>query len=139
MAAVNDAPESYTYRNMIARCYNEKHPSYKDYGGRGIRVCDRWLQSYSNFINDIGARPSKKHQLDRMNNDGDYSPDNCKWSTSQKNNNNRRNTIYIEYKGETATIAEWCRRLSLDRNAIYQRYIHGDRGDKLFRPIKRKV
>ena len=79
------------YQNMKHRCYNENNTKWEHYGGRGIKVCDRWLgeDGVVNFINDMGERPIG-HTLDRINNDGDYEPSNCKWSTYKEQNKNRR-------------------------------------------------
>lgn len=79
--------EKMTWFNMLARCYNPKNPGYSKYGGRGIKVCDRW-DTYDNFLTDMGTKPSEALSLDRINNDGDYSPENCKWSTVREQNNN---------------------------------------------------
>jgi hypothetical protein len=76
---------------MKARCLNVQHPNYHQYGGRGIKVCDRWLNSFENFLNDVGIKPTKKHTLDRINNDGNYEPGNCRWVTIQQQQVNRRN------------------------------------------------
>lgn len=76
--------------NMKSRCYNKKNRSYKDYGGRGIKVCDRWLNSFETFKEDVGKRPTPKHSIDRMDNNGDYGPNNVKWSTMKEQANNRR-------------------------------------------------
>lgn len=87
-----------SYDNMITRCYNPKHGSYKDYGGRGIKVCDRWLEGdgkgFLNFLEDLGSPPSEKHSLDRIDYDKGYFPDNCRWSTQSKQvyNQHRRST-----------------------------------------------
>lgn len=80
-----------TYQGMKHRCYNENNTKWVHYGGREIKVCDRWLgeNGVVNFINDMGERP-KGTTLDRINNDGDYEPSNCKWSTYKEQNNNRR-------------------------------------------------
>lgn len=86
--------EHTAWRNMRQRCTYRKHRSWKDYGGRGITVCARWLgpDGYAHFLADMGRKPSPDHSLDRFpNNDGDYSPDNCRWATrSQQQNNTRR-------------------------------------------------
>jgi hypothetical protein len=69
---------------MKARCGKSNHPNWENYGGRGIKVCDRWLESYENFLADMGRRPSSKHSIDRVNNDGPYSKDNCRWATPKE-------------------------------------------------------
>lgn len=95
-----------TWYHMIERCYNKDHISYKNYGARGIKVCDRWLESFDNFIDDVGERP-KGMTLDRIDFNDDYTPKNCKWSTYKEQANNRRNNRSISYNGETKTLSEW--------------------------------
>jgi hypothetical protein len=83
-------PEYWAWKAMKQRCYNPKHPKFKDYGKRGIVVCRRWRESFEDFFADMGPRPPG-HQLERSNNDGDYKPRNCKWATrSQQQRNTRR-------------------------------------------------
>lgn len=83
-------PEYESWTCMKNRCFNPKRKSFKDYGGRGIRVCARWLNSFENFLADMGRRPGPGYSIDRKNNDGDYEPGNCRWATSEEQNNNRR-------------------------------------------------
>lgn len=78
------------WKNMVYRCYNNNSINYHSYGGRGIKVCERWLESFDNFYEDMGERPSSKHQLDRINNNDNYKPDNCRWILAHQNANNRR-------------------------------------------------
>lgn len=87
---MSKSPEYKAYYNMIKRCYYENDNRYSDYGGRGIKVCPRWLSSFENFVTDMGAKPSKKHSIDRIDVDGDYSPDNCRWATVEEQERNKR-------------------------------------------------
>lgn len=88
---INDHPLYSIWNMMKQRCYNSKHTAYPLYGGRGIRVCKRWLDSFQNFINDVGERPSLKHTIDRYpDKDGDYEPTNFRWATWHEQNLNRR-------------------------------------------------
>lgn len=83
-------PEHIAWLSMKSRCKNPKHPRYKDWGGRGIKVCDRWNKSFSAFLQDVGFRPSDEYSIDRIDNDGNYEPGNVKWSTVQEQTHNRR-------------------------------------------------
>lgn len=87
----NRLPENGIWRGAINRCYNKKCDKYRYYGGRGIKVCERWINSFENFLEDLGRRPSSKHWIERKNPDGDYEPENCCWSTISDQQQNRRN------------------------------------------------
>jgi hypothetical protein len=109
------SPEYNAWQNMIQRCYNSKHPSWKIYGERGITVCDDWiggqgkLDGFECFLRDMGRRPTPNHTLDRENNDLEYSQRNCRWATRCENQNNRRNTMFVEFRGQRMAIAEAAR------------------------------
>ncbi len=87
------SPEYKVYRMMLSRCYNPNTDAFKYYGARGIKVCNRWLHSFINFYQDMGERPSSNYQIDRENNNKDYSPDNCSWVTVAVNAQNRRSNV----------------------------------------------
>lgn len=105
---------------MKQRCLNVKHKSYAIYGGRGIKICDRWLESFEDFLADMGERPEGM-TLDRIDVDGDYTPGNCRWATSETQSNNRTNNRLVEYRGVTQTLAKWARELGISRQALRYR------------------
>ena len=90
---ISGTPEYNSWNNMIQRCYNKNDIGYLNYGGRGITVCDKWLNSIENFIEDMGPRPSDDHSLDRINNNGNYELSNCRWATITEQNRNKRDTV----------------------------------------------
>lgn len=103
---------------MRERCGNPNNPNYSAYGGRGIYVCERW-QIFENFLADMGERPSPQHSIDRINNDGPYSPDNCRWVGSIKEQrSNCRDNRYLTYQGETLIVSEWARRTGIDVDTL---------------------
>ena len=105
--AVIRTPEYETWSGIKKRCYNQNCKDYKHYGAKGVTVCDRWINSYSLFLQDMGRRPSPRHSIDRIDTRGNYSPDNCRWATISTQSSNRTNNVYIEYKNETKTLTEW--------------------------------
>jgi hypothetical protein len=102
-------PEYYVWQAMVARCVNPKIRMYPHYGGRGITVCERWLK-FENFLEDMGNRPSDDHSLDRIENDKGYEYGNCRWAVPEVQQNNRRNTVFVEYNGERLPLAEVVRK-----------------------------
>jgi len=122
---------------MRCRCYNENDKGYKNYGARGIKVCARWLESFENFIADMGHKPTPKHSIERMNNNGDYCPENCKWGTRKEQNSNRRNTRRLEYNGENLTVAEWSEKTGMQYETILSRVKKGwSPSDIIGKPVR---
>ena len=97
------------WNSMLERCYNKNNHAWADYGGRGITVCAQWQGDggFERFLADMGSRPSSDYTLDRRDNDGNYEPENCKWSTRKEQARNRRTSRIIEHEGCKATVAEW--------------------------------
>jgi hypothetical protein len=89
---MNLSPEHKAWQKMKERCYYPKSAGFKYWGGRGITVCDRWRDSFQNFIDDMGPKPSSQHSLDRINNEGHYEPGNCRWATHLEQRHNRRDS-----------------------------------------------
>lgn len=111
------------WQQMIARCRYPQHPRFADYGGRGITVCDRWFESLTNFIDDMGRRPSEAHSLDRIDNDLGYSPANCRWATREEQGRNRRNNIKLTVDGETAPLSVWAERTGIPYVTLRHRLV----------------
>ena len=102
--------------NMKDRCYNKKSKEYKNYGDRGIKVCNRWMK-FENFYKDMGKKPVKK-SLDRINNNNNYKPNNCRWATRKEQNNNKRNNYLLTFNNKTMTIAEWSDKLDINYSTL---------------------
>ena len=109
----------WVWGDMVGRCTNPNHAAFENYGGRGIAVCGRW-RLFENFSQDMGTRP-EGGMLDRKNNDGNYEPNNCRWSTRKEQNSNRRNCIYVDCDGERVTLREYCRRKDIKYRPIVKR------------------
>lgn len=115
--------EWYTWSGMSARCYNPNSASYGRYGGRGIRVCDRWRgkNGFRNFYEDMGKRPSDKHSINRIDNDGNYTLKNCEWATDTEQANNKSSNRRLTLGDETHTLTEWARIKSTKPHVFYNR------------------
>lgn len=111
--------------HMKNRCGNPNNPRFNDYGGRGIKVCDRWLHSFENFLEDMGEKPSPKYSLDRIDVNGDYCPENCRWADDKTQANNTTRNVYIEYNGVKKTAKEWEDELGIHAKTIIWRYNQG--------------
>jgi hypothetical protein len=114
-----------TWLGIISRCYNPKCDSFANYGGRGIRVCVRWLHSFENFLADMGPKPGPHHSVERADCDGDYSPENCRWATPLEQSRNTRRNRRLTINGETLCLAEWAERVGLNRNTLQKRLASG--------------
>ena len=120
-----ETPEYRCYKSIKTRCYNTKYKQYDDYGGRGIRVCQRWLDSYLNFLEDMKRRPSPYHSIGRRNNDGDYCPENCFWATDKEQRRNKRTTRWLTARGKTQAREDWLEELGLSRSTFEWRSMQG--------------
>lgn len=123
------------WAGMVTRCHNPNGTGYQRYGGRGVSVCDRWRNSYSDFLEDIGRAPSPAHSLDRIDNDGDYEPSNVRWATRKEQANNCSVNARIEINGETLTMAQWAERSGLPYSCIRSRRRGGVTGAALLLPV----
>lgn len=112
------------WSSMIARCENADNPAYKNYGGRGISVCPEWRVNFSAFMKDMGRRPMA-HTIERIDNNGNYEPDNVVWATRIQQQRNRRACRYITHAEITLTVVEWAEKLGLKPTTIYNRLHRG--------------
>lgn len=117
-------PEYRTWQNMLKRCYKPNAHRYERYGGRGIRVCDRW-RSFENFLADMGSKPSPKYSLDRINNDGNYEPSNCRWSSLQRQSRNKSTSRMLDFNGKSMCVADWADEVGIKRSVLNDRLRRG--------------
>lgn len=119
-------PEYTAWASMKSRCgSNPKRKSYPDYAGRGIAICQRWLDSFENFLEDVGLKPDSSYELDRIDVNGNYEPGNCRWASKRVNRRNRRVAKMIELNGEIKSLGQWCEDLGLDYCKTYGRLRRG--------------
>lgn len=118
------SPEFSCWSHMRKRCNDPKDPKYYRYGGRGITVCDRWRDSFENFLKDMGRRPSASHSIERDDNNGNYEPSNCHWATPTEQGRNKSTTIRVTVNGETKSLAAWAEYYGLTLNRVYYRIHH---------------
>jgi hypothetical protein len=114
------------WMNMRARCVDSENPAYANYGGRGIKVCNRWQTSFEDFREDVGHPPTPNHSLDRYpNNDGDYEPGNVRWATGSQQARNTRQSVFIELNGERLNLAEVAERYGIAYDTLHNRIKDG--------------
>lgn len=124
-------PEWRSWAKMHERCFDQNYHAYPRYGGRGITVCDRWRigeagqHGFECFFEDLGQKPTRKHSLDRKDNNGNYEPSNCRWATRREQNRNKCNSIFLEINGERLHIADWAERCGLRRATLLRRIRKG--------------
>jgi hypothetical protein len=128
------SPEYRTWRNMLKRCHNQNSTDYGRYGGRGISVCDRW-HNFEAFLADMGLKPSPKHEIDRISNDGLYEPDNCRWATRKEQHNNKRNNRLLTIGGRILTITAWAREANISPITLTSRVKSGWHQDWILMPF----
>jgi hypothetical protein len=109
-----------SWHTMKSRCLNKQHPKYYMYGGRGITVCQEWVESFEQFYKDMGERPPNT-SIDRVDTNRGYEPSNCKWSTPYEQQRNTRRNAYIEDNGERLTITDWSRKLGIPTGTLFKR------------------
>lgn len=119
------------WRGIKKRCRLNSNKAYKDYGARGIDMCDSWFYSFENFYNDVGEIPDGGYSLDRIDNNKGYFKSNCRWASKKDQANNRRNNVFISYNGETHTVSEWSRITKLNKSTILYRLKKGLPVDKV--------
>jgi len=112
--------EFISWSSMRRRCYSETDPGYRNYGARGITVCEQWRNDFSQFYKDMGPRP-KGHSLDRIDNNKGYSPENCRWATGKVQGNNTRTNRPLTYNGKTQTVTQWANQLGMDPPTLFRR------------------
>lgn len=127
-----------TWAGMKQRCYNPNAQQWKNYGARGIVVCQEWRESFNRFVADMGLRPEGL-TLDRIDNNGNYEPSNCRWATRAEQRVNQRDCVYVEHDGKRMTIEQWGRESGIRATVLRRRYHKGITGDALFAPSDPKI
>jgi hypothetical protein len=121
---MSGTPTHTSWKGMRERCLLVNHVEYHNYGGRGIKVCERWEKSFVNFLEDMGFRPNKM-SIERIDVNGDYTPENCKWATKKEQNNNRRDSVFFEFNGSRLTVAQWAEKTGFKYSTLKNRFYKG--------------
>lgn len=112
-----------SWEKMMSRCYREKDAAFHYYGGRGVKVCESW-HTFENFLKDMRERPSRYYTIERINNKGNYEPNNCKWATYKEQANNTSRNVFYTYNGERMTIAQMADKIGIKYDTMYCRLKH---------------
>jgi hypothetical protein len=130
------SPEEYaSWAAMITRCENPNVKEFMSHSGRGIKVCDRWKDSFADFLADMGPRPSPQHSIDRINVNGNYEKSNCRWASTKEQAENKRNTVMIEFNGRKQSVATLAREMGISRKTVHARIKKGWPAERLFDPL----
>lgn len=119
------SPEYISWHSMISRCTLPNHSNYKDYGGRGISVCQRWINSFEAFLEDMGPRPDKRYSIDRKDVNGNYEPSNCRWASPSEQSRNMKSNIWIIHNGRRMVLQDWRNELHISIGTYYGRIKRG--------------
>jgi hypothetical protein len=132
----SETPEHNTWMSIKARCADLGN---KKYGGRGIKVCDRWKESFENFLADMGPRPGAEYSIERRKNSGNYEPGNCKWATKDEQARNKRTSVFLEFNGRRQNMIDWCRELNIPPPVMHRRIKIGMNIEEVLRPNKSRA
>lgn len=138
MGRISHTPEYRAWSDMRQRVNNPRNKFFKDYGGRGIRVCDRWQTSFASFLTDMGPKPDG-FSIERNDNDGHYEPGNCRWASPSEQAKNRRSSVFYEVHGLRMTMTDWARHLRVNLGVLRNRLRHGWPIEKVFSPRTRST
>lgn len=131
-----NSPEYSSWSSMRDRCNNTHRKHYKHYGGRGITICERW-NSYEYFLEDMGRKPDRTYELERIDNNGNYCPENCRWATRTEQTRNTRATLFLEHNGRRLSMADWVEATGIGSGTIRRRIVLGwSIDDALTRPVQ---
>lgn len=119
----NGSAEYKVWGSIKRRCYNDKEISYKNYGGRGIKMSDEWLESYDSFLKDMGRRPNDNYSIERIDSNKNYCKENCRWATIYEQSNNKRNNVFISFLDKTMTLSQWARYFNTKYTTFRRRYL----------------
>lgn len=124
LASKRVSPSKSSWLKMLDRCLNPNADNYDRYGGRGIKICDGWRE-FDQFLLEMHERPSGKHQLDRINSNGNYEPSNCRWATTSDQSRNKRTSRSFTINGRTMVLTDWCEERGIPRATVYNRLKRG--------------